>query len=114
MGYSGPGCADTALIWGYFVGTPNDPLKTLLEDFPEGFSMTPGWTLVIQHEIPTEVGAVVRTVWRPILWKRWEVVNQEVEDMLHLGVIEPSHSEWRSPIVLVPKPDGTVRFCIDF
>lgn len=34
--------------------------------------------------------------------------------MRELGVIEPSLSDWCSPLVIVPKKDGSFRVCIDF
>lgn len=42
------------------------------------------------------------------------IVKEELEKMRKMGVITESQSTWHSPIVLVPKPDGLVRFCIDF
>jgi Reverse transcriptase (RNA-dependent DNA polymerase) len=38
----------------------------------------------------------------------------EIDRMLAQQVIEPATCEWASPIALVPKPGGTLRFCVDY
>ena len=50
----------------------------------------------------------------PLPHAKVEVVKNEVRDMLKLGVIEPAASPFNSPIVLVNKPDGRIRFCTDY
>ena len=42
------------------------------------------------------------------------LVEKHIEDMLQTGVISPSNSPWASPIVIVPKKDGTKRVCVDY
>ena len=38
----------------------------------------------------------------------------QVQQMLSSGVIRPSNSPWASPVVMVKKKDGSLRFCVDF
>jgi transposase InsO family protein len=45
--------------------------------------------------------------------KQVEIAKQ-VEDLLEQGIIERSTAEYYSQVVVVPKPDGKHRLCIDF
>ncbi len=86
----------------------------LQKDFADVFSPRPGRTNLIQHHIETEPGVVVRSRPYRLPEHKKKVVQSELEAMLEKGVIEESHSDWASPIVLVPKTDGSVRFCVDY
>ena len=41
-------------------------------------------------------------------------VSKVVSELLELGYIRPSMSPWGAPVLFAPKPDGTLRFCIDY
>ena len=40
--------------------------------------------------------------------------KEEIQFLLENDFIEPSHSSWSSPCILVPKPDGSYRMCTDY
>lgn len=41
-------------------------------------------------------------------------MKKQIEELLTNGIIKKSTSAWAFPVVMVPKPDGTIRFCTDF
>ncbi|XP_062612487.1 uncharacterized protein K02A2.6-like [Saccostrea cucullata] len=52
---------------------------------------------------------------RPVPHSLKPAVDNELDRLLSLGILEPvEHSEWATPIVVVPKKDNTVRICGDF
>ena len=92
-------------------------LLGLLEQFPEACAWTAAdvtQTHVVYHRIPTGDHPPIHQ--HPYRFSPAEnrVVKAEVAKMLADGIIRPSESAWASPIVLVPKPDGSVRFCVDY
>jgi hypothetical protein len=46
--------------------------------------------------------------------KAREAESAEIQRILKAEVIEPAMSQWASPVVLVPMPDGSIRFCINY
>ncbi len=89
-------------------------LAQLQADFADVFSPLPGRTDLVQHHIETLPGEVARSRPYRLPEHKKNVVQEELKAMLNLGVIEESHSDWASPKVLVPKTDGSVRFCVDY
>ena len=43
-----------------------------------------------------------------------DTLREELRKMEEQGVIEPSSSPWASPVVLIKKKNGKVRFCCDY
>ena len=46
--------------------------------------------------------------------QKMDIIDEQVKQLLDLGVVEPSESAWRSPLVVVQKKDGKPRLCTDF
>ena len=67
-----------------------------------------------KHEVTVVADKPIRSCPYRVNPNKLQVIRNEVEGMLKSGIIEPSMSNWSSPVVLVPKPDGSQRFCIDY
>ena len=68
----------------------------------------------VQDAIETGTHPPIHTPPYRVSYKDEQVQRDEIDKLLRQGVIEESTSPWSSPIVLVRKKDGSVRFCVDF
>ena len=89
-------------------------LRDIVLQHQDVFSEVPRRTTVAQHDIRTAAGVTVHVPPYRVPEARRVTIRAEVDKMLLLRVIKESHSTWASSVVLVPKPDGSFRFCNDF
>ena len=89
-------------------------VKMLKGEYPEVFSDLPGKTDACTLTIDTGLESPRGSHPYRIPNRLKEGVRSEVEKLVDLGIVVPSTSPWASPVVPVPKGDGTVRVCIDY
>ena len=92
-------------------------LTGLITSFSDVFALDAselGTTTLVTHVINTGDQGPIRQPVRRMPFALRSEVDQMVGDMLDQGVIEPSSSPWASPMVLVWKKDGGMRFCVDY
>jgi hypothetical protein len=64
------------------------------------------------HLLPGTAPVAVQPYRYPQLQK--DELERQVAGMLAQGIIRPSTSPFSAPVLLVRKPDGSWRFCIDY
>lgn len=69
---------------------------------------------LIAHYIDTESAAPIRLPPRRYSIPQQVALKEFVESGLKSGTVTPSNSPWSSPALVVPKPDGRYRPCVDF
>ncbi|GMF42734.1 unnamed protein product [Phytophthora fragariaefolia] len=74
----------------------------------------PGRTDLLQFEIDTDDSAPIKQPPYRVSLTEGEIMEAEIQQYLELNLIRPSNSPWASPVLMIRKPDGGIRFCIDY
>ena len=73
-----------------------------------------GETDLIQMHFETGDARPIRQHPHRISYSAREEVAMQLKKMQEMSVIQPSKSQWSSPVVLFRKKDGSHRFCVDY
>ncbi|GFV55264.1 retrovirus-related Pol polyprotein from transposon 297 [Trichonephila clavipes] len=71
-------------------------------------------TPYIEHRIDTSDHPPIATSPYRMNPVKKEVLREQIEELLRQNVIEECESPYAAPVVLVPKPNGKVRLCVDY
>ena len=91
-----------------------DQIQNVMKMHECMFSDVPGKTNVISHKVITTTDAPIKQKSYRTPQAMKTKVQEEIDNMLALGVIEEVNSAYASPIVAVTKPNGDIRLCTNY
>ena len=97
--------------------TDQRSLLDLLNKYKDIFASTDeelGKTDLVEHKITLKEDKSIRRPPYRVAPKTREKICEQINKMMELDIIEESNSPFSSPVILVKKPDGTDRFCVDY
>jgi len=89
-------------------------VKQLLHEYRDIFTYIPKITNLGEHSITLTSVEPVRGKAYPLPHAMKAVLDKELDTMLSMDIIEPSTAAYASPVVMVKKPDGSTRVCVDY
>ena len=89
-------------------------LRKFIGNFKDVLQSKPGKTKSTCIEIKTGDAYPIHMTAYRVAPRRLLLLEEEIKTLLREGIIEPSNSQWAFPAILVPKPGGAVRLCIDY
>lgn len=91
-----------------------EQLSGLLESFSDLFDGHLGRTSLIEHSIDTGNAKPVHLPPYRTSPAKKRLIEDQIGKMLNDGIIEPATGPWAAPVVIVQKPCGEPRFCVDY
>ena len=73
-----------------------------------------GETDTVKHFIDTSGAKPVKEAARRLLYALRQQLELDLDKLLKIKCIKPANSPYASPLVLVRKPDGNLRVCVDY
>ena len=89
-------------------------LKDLILEFSELFPDVPSRTIAGVHDVDVGEAQSIKQHPYRLSPDKLKYLDEEVTYLLKNDLIEKSNSNWSSPCLLVPKPDGSYRMCTDY
>ncbi|MFZ2537708.1 MAG: reverse transcriptase domain-containing protein, partial [Oscillospiraceae bacterium] len=89
-------------------------LKKLLFEFQDIFSDVPRITNLGKHKIVLKSDDVIQSKPYPVPVHLRDKLDKELDELLAAGIISPSTGPFSSPIVLILKPDKSLRLCVNY